>query len=148
MNLSKHVTLKEFIFSATAIRHGIYNGMTAEQTKRAIDLCENCFEPIRAKVDKPIKINSGFRSEKLNGVISKSSKTSQHCKGEAMDLNLQDRKIFDWIIDNVKFDQLIYEYGDDEAPDWIHISFRAEKNRKQVIRTNKTGGYMLYKRKY
>ena len=63
MNLSKHVTLKEFIFSPTAIRHGIYNGMTAEQTKRAIDLCENCFEPIRAKVDKPIKINNYGRQE-------------------------------------------------------------------------------------
>ena len=148
MNLSDNVTLKEFIFSATAIRKGIYNGMNAVETKRAIDLCVNCFEPIRKKVDKPIKINSGFRCQQLNKIIGGSSGTSQHCKGEAMDLDIQNRKIFDWIIDNIKFDQLIYEYGDDDAPDWIHISFRAEKNRKQVIRTNKTGGYMLYKRKY
>lgn len=147
MKLSDNVTLKEFIFSATAIRKGIYNGMNAVETKKAIDLCVNCFEPIRKKVGGPIKINSGFRCQRLNSIIGKSSKTSQHLKGEAMDLNLQDRELFEWIIDNVEFDQLIYEYGDDEAPDWIHISFRAEKNRKQVIRTNKNGGYIFYKRK-
>lgn len=147
MKLSDNVTLKEFIFSATAIRKGIYNGMNAVETKKAIDLCVNCFEPIQKKVGAPVKINSGFRCQQLNTLIGGSSKTSQHSKGEAMDLNLQDRKLFDWIIDNVEFDQLIYEYGDDEAPDWIHISYRAGKNRKQVIRTNKKGGYILYKRK-
>lgn len=147
MKLSEHVSIEEFIFSATAIRKGIYNGMNSVETKKAIDLCVNCFEPIRKKVGEPIKISSGFRCQQLNSIIGKSSKTSQHSKGEAMDLDLKDRELFEWIIENVKFDQLIYEYGDDKAPDWIHISFRAEKNRKQVIRTNKNGGYMLYKRK-
>lgn len=143
MNLSPHVTLVEFENSPTAVKHGISNKMNAEQIERAKLVCINCFEPIRAYLKKPIRVNSGFRSLLLNKKIG-GSKTSQHCKGEALDLDLHDRKLFNWIIDNVQFDQLIYEFGTDTAADWFHISYSPVKNRKQVLRAVKRAGKTVY----
>lgn len=143
MNLSPHVTLAEFENSPTAVKHGISNKMSAEQIEKAKLVCVNCFEPIRAYLKKPIKVNSGFRSLLLNKKIG-GSKTSQHCKGEALDLDLHDRKLFNWIIDNVQFDQLIYEFGTDTAADWFHISYSPVKNRKQVLRAIKRAGKTVY----
>jgi zinc D-Ala-D-Ala carboxypeptidase len=143
MNLSPHVTLAEFENSPTAVKHGISNKMNAEQIERAKLVCVNCFEPIRAYLKKPIRVNSGFRSLLLNKKIG-GSKTSQHCKGEALDLDLHDRKLFNWIIDNVQFDQLIYEFGTDTAADWFHISYSPVKNRKQVLRAVKRAGKTVY----
>lgn len=143
MNLSPHVTLAEFENSPTAVKHGISNKMNAEQIERAKLVCVNCFEPIRAYLKKPIRVNSGFRSLLLNKKIG-GSKTSQHCKGEALDLDLHDRKLFNWIIDNVQFDQLIYEFGTDTAADWFHISYSPVKNRKQVLRAVKRSGKTVY----
>jgi hypothetical protein len=150
MNLSKHVTRAEFERSDTAIRHGISNSMTESDIVRAKELCENVFEPIRAHLGKPIRVNSGYRSPAVNKRISSSSKTSQHSLGEAIDLDLHDRDLFEWIIDNVVFDQLIYEAGNDTGADWFHISYRKSRNRKQVLRMIKIGGkstYIPYKRK-
>lgn len=149
MNLSKHVTRAEFERSETAIKHGIVNSMNEFEIQRAILLCQNVFEPIREKVGRPIKINSGFRGAALNKRIG-GSKTSQHCLGEAMDLDLHDRDLFEWIIDNVDFDQLIFEAGTEDKADWFHISYRKDRNRKQVLRMIKKGGkstYVPYKRK-
>lgn len=143
MNLSPHVTLAEFENSPTAVKHGISNKMNAEQIEKAKLVCVNCFEPIRAYLKKPIRVNSGFRSLLLNKKIG-GSKTSQHCKGEALDLDLHDRKLFNWIIDNVQFDQLIYEFGTDTAADWFHISYSPVKNRKQVLRAVKRAGKTVY----
>jgi hypothetical protein len=102
MKLSPHVTRAEFEHSPTAVKHGISNEMSLEQIERAKLVCVNCFEPIRAYLKKPIKVNSGFRSLLLNKKIG-GSKTSQHCKGEALDLDLHDRNLFNWIIDNDPF---------------------------------------------
>jgi len=143
MNLSHHVTRAEFEYSPTAMKHGISNKMNAEQIEKAKLVCANCFEPIRAYIKKPIKVNSGFRSLLLNKKIG-GSKTSQHLKGEAMDLDLHDRKLFNWIIDNVDFDQLIYEFGTDTQADWFHISYSQGKNRKQVLRAVKRAGKTVY----
>lgn len=143
MNLSPHVTLAEFENSPTAVKHGISNKMNAQQIEKAKLVCVNCFEPIRAYLKKPIRVNSGFRSLLLNKKIG-GSKTSQHCKGEALDLDLHDRKLFNWIIDNVQFDQLIYEFGTDTAADWFHISYSPVKNRKQVLRAVKRAGKTVY----
>ena len=143
MNLSPHITLAEFENSPTAVKHGISNKMNAEQIEKAKLVCVNCFEPIRAYLKKPIRVNSGFRSMLLNKKIG-GSKTSQHCKGEALDLDLHDRKLFNWIIDNVNFDQLIYEFGTDTAADWFHISYSPVKNRKQVLRAVKRAGKTVY----
>jgi hypothetical protein len=143
MNLSPHVTRAEFENSPTAVKHGISNEMNSQQIESAKLVCVNCFEPIRAYLKKPIRVNSGFRSLLLNKKIG-GSKTSQHCKGEALDLDLHDRKLFNWIIDNVQFDQLIYEFGTDTAADWFHISYSPVKNRKQVLRAVKRAGKTVY----
>ena len=143
MNLSKHVTRSEFERSETAINRGIDNSMNEWEIERAKLVCENCFEPIRAKVGAPIRINSGFRSGALNRAIGGAT-TSQHSLGEAIDLDLHDRDLFEWIIDNVEFDQLIFEGGTTERADWFHISYRKGRLRKQVLRMVKKGGKSTY----
>ena len=143
MNLSKHVTVEEFCFSPTAIRAGIKNVMALQQLENATLLCEKVFEPLRSHVGKPIKINSGFRSPSLNRAIGGSS-SSQHCKGQAMDLELHDKELFDWIIDNLEYDQLIAEFGTDTHFAWFHISYTRSKNRKQVLRATKKAGKTVY----
>ena len=143
MNLSAHVTLAEFERSDAAIRFGIENKMNEFEIERAKELCENVFEPIRAHLNKPIKINSGFRSAVVNKRMG-GAKTSQHVLGEAMDLDLHERGIFEWIIDNIDFDQAIYEGGNDVAADWFHISYRKGRNRKQALRMVKKAGKTSY----
>ena len=144
MNLSAHVTLAEFERSDAAIRFGIENKMNEFEIERAKELCENVFEPIRAHLNKPIKINSGFRSAVVNKRMG-GAKTSQHVLGEAVDLDLHERGLFEWIIDNIDFDQAIYEGGNDVAADWFHISFRKGRNRKQALRMVKKAGKTSYK---
>jgi len=149
MNLTLHVSVAEFERSDSAIKHGISNKMNEFEKERAIELCKNVFEPIRAYVGKPIRINSGFRSAALNKRIG-GAKTSQHVLGEAMDLDLHDRDLFEWILDNVEFDQIIFEGGTEDNADWFHISYRKGRNRKQALRMIKKGGkstYVPYKRK-
>lgn len=143
MNLSKHVTRSEFERSETAINRGIDNSMNEWEIERAKLVCENCFEPIRAKVGAPIRINSGFRSGALNRAIGGAT-TSQHSLGEAIDLDLHDRDLFEWVIDNVEFDQLIFEGGTTDKADWFHISYRKGRLRKQVLRMVKKGGKSTY----
>lgn len=143
MNLSKHVTRSEFERSETAINRGIDNSMNEWEIERAKLVCENCFEPIREHLGQPIKINSGFRSGALNRAIGGAT-TSQHSLGEAIDLDLHDRDLFEWIIDNVEFDQLIFEGGTTDKADWFHISYRKGRLRKQVLRMVKKGGKSTY----
>ena len=141
MNLSKHVTLQEFQNSPTATTHGINNQMSATQIESAKLLCENVFEPLRIHLNIPIKISSGFRSVQLNKMIG-GSKTSQHTKGEAMDIKVG-AKGFHFIKDKLDFDQLIWEFGNDEQPSWIHVSF-SSRNRKQVLKASKKNGKTIY----
>ena len=143
MNLSRHVTIQEFSYSPTAIKKSINNVMNATQVQNAIQLCENVFEPLRKHLNAPIKISSGFRCEQLNKLIGGAS-GSQHTKGEAFDLELTDRKLFDWIIKNVEADQYIYEFGNDAHANWFHISYRKGNNRKQALRAIIIGGKTQY----
>lgn len=143
MKLSEHVTLDEFQRSEAAIKHSIKNEMSASEIEKAKLLCENIFEPIREKLGKPIKINSGFRSLLLNKVI-KGAKTSQHCKGEAMDIDLHDKELFVWIIENLDFDQAIFEGGTETQAGWFHISYKASGNRKEALRMTKIKGKSVY----
>ena len=149
MQLSKHLSRAEFERSDAATNYGINNSMNSGQLAKAIKLAENCFEPIREHLGKPIRVNSGYRSPAVNKRIG-GALTSQHSLGEAIDLDLHDRDLFEWIIDNVVYDQLIYEAGNDSKADWFHISYREGNNRKQVLRMIKKGGkstYIPYKRK-
>jgi zinc D-Ala-D-Ala carboxypeptidase len=142
MNLSKHVTKAEFQNSDTATRHGINNEMSPSQIESAKLLCENVFEPLRLYLNTPIKISSGFRSVQLNKMI-KGSLTSQHTKGEAMDIKI-DAKGFYFIKDKLEFDQLIWEFGNDEQPSWVHVSYKKSGNRKQVLKATKRNGKTIY----
>jgi zinc D-Ala-D-Ala carboxypeptidase len=151
MKLSEHVTLKEFCDSNTATARGINNTITNPvHLENAKKWAINVFEPLRAHVGHAIKINSGYRSAALNKAIPGSSTTSQHCFGEAGDLDLHDRDLFEWIIDNITFDQMIFEGGTEDKANWFHISYREGRNRKEVLRMVKKGGkstYLPYKRK-
>ena len=142
MNLSKHVTLAEFENSPTATTHGINNKMKESQIASAKLLCENVFEPLRLYLNIPIRISSGFRSAQLNKMI-KGSLTSQHTKGEAMDIKI-DAKGFYFIKDKLEFDQLIWEFGNDEQPSWVHVSYKKSGNRKQVLKATKRNGKTIY----
>ena len=143
MNLSKHVTLAEFQNSPTATTHGINNKMNESQIASAKLLCENVFEPLRLYLNIPIKISSGFRGSQLNSFIKGASKNSQHCKGEAMDIKI-DAKGFYFIKDKLEFDQLIWEFGNDEQPSWVHVSYKKSRNRKQVLKATKRNGKTIY----
>ena len=137
MNLSQNFTLEEM----TRNGRGVTNTPNDASIEALKLLCSKVLEPLRDLYGKPIKVNSGFRSLALNNRI-KGSKTSQHMKGEALDLPLT-KKEFLWIKDNLEFDQLIYEFGNDSKPEWVHVSY-STKNRKQVLRATKKNGKTVY----
>tara|TARA_R110002167_G_scaffold277831_1_gene483715 strand:+ start:1748 stop:2203 length:456 start_codon:yes stop_codon:yes gene_type:complete len=151
MKISEHLSLKEVIKSNTATRHGIDNSPTDEHLANLKEVAENVFEPLRNWHGKAIGISSGYRSEALNTAI-KGSTTSQHCKGEALDIDadmfnngLTNAQIFNWIKDNLDFDQMIWEFGTDEEPNWVHVSYVTHRtNRKKLTRAWKGGKYTNY----
>ena len=130
--ISKHITFKEATFSATAQRLGIKNEPTLEHLKAMITVAEKCFEPLRGWYGKPLRINSFYRGKELNKAV-KGSLTSQHCKGEAIDIDAgsvaENKKIHDWIRDNLEFTQLINEYGFQ----WCHVSYDPKNLKKQCL---------------
>ena len=137
MKLSTHLDLSEVIRSDSAKRNGISNMPTEEHIANFMLLAEKIFEPIREHFGVPIRISSGYRSKELNAKI-RGSATSQHCKGEAIDMTAgskeENKKLFDWCKANLVFDQLIWEYGNTSGPDWVHISFRQGQNRNMVVK--------------
>jgi|TARA_Y100001937_G_scaffold40676_1_gene57787 hypothetical protein len=151
MRLSENLKLEECIKSNTASRLGIDNSPTEEHTKNLKLIAEKIFQPIREHFGVPIYISSGYRSESLNKAIG-GSKTSQHCHGQALDIDqdnrnskVSNRDIFDYIMMNLEFDQLIYEFGDAMNPAWVHVSYSEEKNRNRVLQAYKDNGKTRYK---
>lgn len=132
MKISEHITLEEATLSPTGLRLGIDNTPDTETIERMKVVAMTCFEPLRAWYGKPIKVNSFYRCPELNKAV-KGSATSQHVKGEAIDMSAgsreENKKLFEWCKANLKFDQLINEY--DYA--WVHISFRLGDNRNQTL---------------
>ena len=152
MNISDHITLAEATKSQTATRLHISNEPTEEQLKNMIFLAEMIFEPLRELKNVPIAITSFFRSEELNSAIGGSS-SSQHCKGEAMDIDADifgtwtNGEIFNYIKDNLEYDQLIWEFGDDENPNWVHVSIKMDGSNKcmtlRAYKDHKRTKYMV-----
>jgi len=142
MILSKNLSIAEFSHSNTAKRKGINNTPKDEHLEAAKQLAENIFQPIRDHFGKPIWLSSGYRSEALNKAIG-GSKTSQHCKGEAMDIDMDGKgdltnaEIFYYIKDNLPFDQLIWEFGTKNNPDWVHVSYKKGGPQRGQILTAK-----------
>ena len=149
MKLSEHLDLSEVIRSESAKRRGISNMPTEEHIKNLKLIAENVFEPIRANFRQPIRISSGYRSQSLNAAIGGATR-SQHSTGEALDLDMDgsaisNKEIFNFIKEKLSFDQLIWEFGTDENPDWVHVSYNANGNqRKQVLKAIKENGKTKY----
>jgi len=149
MQISKHLSLAEVIRSESAKRHGISNMPKPEHIENFKKLAENVFEPIREHFKRPIHVSSGYRSQALNAVIG-GSLSSQHCKGEALDLDMDgteitNKQVFDYIKDNLHFDQLIWEFGTKDNPDWVHVSYSSSKvQRGEILRALKLNGKTVY----
>lgn len=152
MYLSEHLTLAELIRSESAKRNGISNMPTTEHIANLKLLAENIFEPIRLNFRCPILISSGYRSAELNASIKGSSKTSQHSLGQAIDIDMDgtnygvdNQEIFYFIKDKLPFDQLIWEFGNDKNPDWVHCSY-SDRHRREVLIGYKQNGTTHYKK--
>ena len=152
-NISEHISYNEATKSITAQRLDIANEPTSKQLVNMRHWANVIFEPLRTALgNKAIGLASFFRSFLLNTAIGGSS-SSQHCDGEAGDIDadkynngITNRQIFDFIKDNCDFDQLIWEYGTDEEPAWIHVSTKRDgNNRKEILVAYKTLGRTKYK---
>lgn len=146
MKIGKNISYNQSVKSDTAIRLGIDNTPSASAVEAMTLLCEKVIDPLY-EVFPSMTFNSFFRSSKLNTAIGGSA-TSQHCKGEAIDLDSKDntfnKAIFDYIVKNLDFDQLIWEYGNDKQPDWVHVSYKKSGNRKQILKAVKVKGKTQY----
>jgi hypothetical protein len=149
MKLSKHLDLSEVIRSDSAKRNGISNMPTGEHIANFMLLAEKIFEPIREHFGVPIHISSGYRSKELNAKIGGSA-TSQHCKGQAVDIDMDNSAngvtnadVFNYIKDNLPFDQLIWEFGNEDNCDWVHVSY-VPNGRKQILKAFKMNGATKY----
>ena len=148
--ISKHISNKEGVYSITATRKGIKNKPTRTQREAMVIVAEEVFEPLRKWVGNKVKVNSFFRSPELNVAVGGST-SSQHCKGQAMDIDdtfgfKSNAEMFDWIRENLLFDQMIWEFGDDENPDWIHVSYVGViSNRNRCLKAYRENGSTKYK---
>jgi len=150
MKISDHITYAEAIHSNTAKRKGIDNTPSEVQVEAMKLLAKKIFEPLREWVGGPIKVNSFFRSEALNESIGGAT-TSQHCKGQAIDIDdvygkKTNADMYHWIQTNLDYDQMIWEFGTDMQPNWIHVSYVSEeKNRNKCLKAYKEHGRTKYK---
>ena len=147
--ISKHISDKEGVYSATALRKGLDNTPNEDNLKCMKEIAEKVFEPLRGWVGGPIKINSFFRGKSVNTAIG-GAKSSQHMKGQAMDIDdtfdhVTNADMYNYIKNNLDFDQLIWEFGDDDNPNWLHVSYVSkEDNRNRCLRAYKSNNKTVY----
>ena len=147
--ISKHISDREGVYSITATRRGLDNTPDGEQLVNMKLLAEKVFEPLREWVEGPIRIYSFFRGPELNTAIGGSSK-SQHCKGQAVDIddggcNKTNAEMYRFIKDELEFDQMIWEFGTDDNPNWVHVSYVSEdENRNRCLKAYKDKGKTKY----
>lgn len=164
-NISKHISYREATRSQEAQRYNKSNDPTEVQLTAMRELAERVFEPVREHFGVPIVVSSFFRSRQVNALIG-GSENSQHCKGEAMDIDHEtlNADIFHFIREKLEFDQLIWEFGNDVEPAWVHVSLKAKgsklkaessatpstsspsRNRREVLRARKEGYRTVYER--
>lgn len=151
MRLSKNLTLSECTRSLTARRHGLKNQPDDPQITNLKLVAKHVFQPLRDHFGVPIFVSSGYRSPKLNRIIG-GSPTSQHCQGRALDLDadvfgkITNAEIFHYIKDCLDFDQLIWEFGDDSNPAWVHVSYKSPtENKGRVLRADRDQHGTFYK---
>jgi hypothetical protein len=149
MKLSAHLELSEVIRSDSAKRNGISNMPTLEHIENFKLLAEKVFEPIREHFGVPIRISSGYRSKELNDKTKGASKTSDHCFGRAIDIDndgtsITNKQIFDFIKNNLKYKQLIFEFGTDENPAWVHVSYDPNNLKNETLKAIKVKNVTKY----
>lgn len=148
MNLTTNFTLSEMTKSETALRFGMANDPSETEIGNLKTLCENVLQPVRDHYGKGVKVNSGFRHPEVNAKVG-GSKTSDHCLGQAADIEIPgvpNAELAAWIRDNLEFRQLILEFYTPGIPDsgWVHVSYVAEDNKKQVMTAVKRDGKTVY----
>ena len=149
MRISKNISYAEATKSQTATRKGIDNTPNDDQLENMRLWADNIFEPVREFVGSPVAITSFFRSVELNKAIGGSSR-SQHCKGQAGDIDCDvfegktNAEVFLFVREVLDFDQLIWEFGTDLNPDWVHVSYNKHGNRKQVLKAKRVNGKVEY----
>ena len=147
--ISKHISYKEAVKSNTAMRLNIDNTPGAYEITNMNGIAHNIFEPLREWVGGAIKINSFFRCVELNKAIGGSSK-SQHCQGRALDIDdtyghKTNAEMYEWIKENLDFDQMIWEFGTEKNPDWVHISYVSpNENRNRCLKAERVNGKAVY----
>ena len=147
--ISEHISYREGVYSITATRRGIDNTPNDEQLNNMELIADEVFEPLRTYVGGPIKINSFFRCPELNTALGGSGK-SQHCKGQAIDIDdtfgrMTNAEMYHWIKEHLEFDQMIWEFGDDDNPDWVHVSYVSpEGNRNRCLKAYRKDGKTKY----
>ena len=148
-NISKHISWHEGTYSRTGERRDLDNTPNKDQLKCMKEVAENLFEPLREWVGGGIKINSFFRGEPVNTAIGGSTR-SQHMKGQAIDIDdtfghKTNAEMYHYIKDNLDFDQMIWEFGTDKNPNWLHISWVSHRpNRKKLTIAKKVDGRTKY----
>ena len=147
--ISKHVSYREGVYSITALRLGLNNDPSDAHLQNMKLLSEKIFEPLRMYVNGPIKINSFYRGPELNKAIGGSAK-SQHCHGQAMDIDdtyghMSNATMYKWIKENLDYDQMIWEFGDDNNPAWVHVSYvDPGSNRNRCLKAYREDGKTKY----
>jgi zinc D-Ala-D-Ala carboxypeptidase len=148
--ISKYLTLEEATRSNTAKKLGIQNLPTPEHLVNMKRVATQIFDKVRDHIGGPLFASSFYRSPELNQAIGGSSVTSQHMKGEAIDIDTKrygvgtNKQVFDFIRKNLDFDQLLWEFGTHDEPEWVHVSLKKEGNRRQVLRVVKINGQTKY----
>lgn len=148
MNLTANFTLAEMIKSETALRHDMDNTPGDAEIANLKALAENVLQPIRDHFGKGVKVNSGFRHPEVNAKVG-GSKTSDHCQGQAADIEIPgvaNADLAQWIVDNLEFRQVILEFYTPGIPDsgWVHVSYVSGDNKKQVLTATKQNGKTVY----
>ena len=148
MKLTQNFSLEELTKSETALRFGMDNTPNDEQLANMVALCECVLQPIRDHFGKGVKVNSGFRDPEVNAKVG-GSKTSDHCKGMAADIEIPgvaNAELAQWIVDNLEFRQVILEFYTPGIPDsgWVHVSYNPGDNKKQVLTATKQSGKTVY----
>lgn len=141
--LSANFALAEMILSRTAHRRGIDNTPPPAARKALQALAQEVLQPVRDRFGRPVIVTSGYRAPALNRAIGGSA-SSQHTLGEAADFTVSgvsNLEVARWIVANLPFDQLIYEFGESG---WLHVSYRAGRLRRQVLRAEKRNGRTVY----
>jgi uncharacterized protein YcbK (DUF882 family) len=146
--LSKNFSLAEFTKSETAIRKGLDNTPTPEVIENLQKLVDNIVQPVRDHYGKSVKINSGYRAPEVNASVG-GSKTSDHCKGQAADIEITgvaNGDLAQYIVDNYKFTQVILEFYTKGVPDsgWVHVSYDPANLKCQALTAVKQDGKTVY----